>query len=523
LAGSNGLLCNELFFTAKGYLFFNEIMKNLFVLWKTRKHFTVNTIIIALIVVCALGLRLFFYVGMGPRDDIAYVGAAHALQTHSFQLPPPHSSNIFSVRMMMYLPIFLSWKLFGISEFATCLYFLLCSVLLIATGYCIATILYGSIEAIIVAVLLCLIPLDIVFSSQIMPDLPQSVLGSNAFLFLLLGMKQQNKLCFIVSGIMVALAVMTKEFALIYYVILIFFIVHLVIYRELKPVQALSLYTLIIVSSIVVLFFFWLPYLIESIPWAPIKVILNNANAEKNANPDNWYYLKLMFNLYEHTASTRYFGILYYLCALALLCIGLKDFRRSGPLVYWILFYIFFIQWFGPWLAGRATCERMERFLIPMSLPAGLIIARTLGMAWRMSRISRIAVVIILTLVAYSMLRTTILFAYPSESIHLWDLKRVAHILPKLTDSPFYADRGSAHKLRFLTSYRLDIREYDPEQRNFDTLSKCWIAFDVSDEGYLRKWIRERRIPDDWIEIFRMRGPKVSHFGSFDAKVYWAP
>jgi hypothetical protein len=263
--------------------------------------------------------------------------------------------------------------------------------------------------------------------------------------------------------------------------------------------------------------------LIKSIPWAPIKVILNNANEEKNANPDNWYYLKLMFNLYEHTASTRYFGMFYYFSALALPCICLKDFRRSGPLVYWLLFYLLFVQWFGPWLADRTTCERMERFLIPMSLPAGLIIARTLGIAWRINRISRITVIFTLTLISYNMLITTVRFAYPSELVHLWDLKRAAHILPKLTGGPFYADRGSTHKLRFLTSYRLDIREYAPERKHFDTLSKCWIAFDLSDEAYLKKWIRERRIPDNWIEVFRMCGPKVRHFGAFDAKVYWAP
>jgi len=383
--------------------------------------------------------------------------------------------------------------------------------------------LYGSIEGIIVALLLCLLPLDIVFSSQIMPDLPQSAFGSSALLFLLLGKKQQNKLYFILSGIMLALAVMTKEFALIYYSVLFFFVMHLVITRDLKPTKALSALTLIAVSSAAVFIFFWIPYLMENIPWAPIKVILNNARAEKNANPDNWFYFKVMFNLYKHTASTRYFGIFYYLVAVSLLYTGIKDFRRSGPLVYWILFYLFFIQWLGPWLADRTTCERMERFLIPMSLPAGLIVARALGMIWRVNRVARVAAVIILAVLSFSMLKTTILFAYPSESIHLWDLKKAAHILPKLTDNPFYADRRSAHKLRFLTSYKSNIRAYDPMRKKFDTLSQCWVALDLSDEAYLKRWIRVRRIPDDWIEVFHFRGPEISHFKNYDAKIYWAP
>ena len=491
--------------------------------WKFNRVLTTNFVIIAVILLLALGLRFFFYVGMGPRDDIAYIGSARAIQTNNFNLPQPYSTNIFAVRMMVYLPVFLSWKLFGISEFSTCIYFIFCSLIMIVAGYFMGKVLYGSIEGIIVALILCLIPLDLVFSSQIMPDLAQAALGSSGLLFFLVGKKRQSKLFFILSGIVMALSLMTKEFALIYYVVLLFFIGHSVITGDLKATKAISTFSFIIGSSAIVLFLFWLPYVIENIPWAPIKVILNNARAEKNANPDSWFYFKVMFNLYKYPWSTRYFGIFYYLVVLSLAYIAVRDIHVSAPIVCWFIFYLLFIQWIGPWLADRTACERMERFLIPLSLPAGLILARSLGIIWRGHRFTKVVTIFTMIILSYSLITTTIVYSYPSESIHLWDLKRTAHLLPRLSDYPLYADRGSAHKLSFLTFYKLDIRGYAPSRKRFNALSQCWVAFDVCDEAFLKKWIRLRKIPGGWTEVFNFRGPRVGHFKYYDAKIYWAP
>jgi len=489
-----------------------------------RRIFTTHFIVLSIILLLAVGLRLYFFVGMGPRDDIAYITSAQAIQTDQFNLPHPDSSLIFPVRMMVYLPVFLSWKLFGISEFSSCLYFIFCSLIMILTGYFMGKVLYGPIEGIIAALILALLPLDLVFSSQIMPDLPQTVLGSSAILFFLVGKKSKNSLFFILSGTVMALSLMTKEFAIIYYIVLLFFLGFAVNKSDWKRAQAVSALALIMVSSAVVLFLFWLPYLMENIPWAPIKVILNNAREVKNANPDNWFYVKVMFNLYQHPWSTRYFGILYYLVVLSLVYIAVKDIRVSGPVVCWLVLYLLFIQWIGPWLAGRTACERMERFLLPVSLPAVLICSRSLGIIWK-SRppfAKGVAVVTMIILLS-SFLSTTVRFAYPSESIHLWDLKETARLLPRLSGHPLYADSGSAHKLKFLTSYMYDIREYPPQRKNFTSLSQCWVAFDISDEAFLKKWIPLREIPDNWTEAFHIRGPHVAHFRYYDARIYWAP
>jgi hypothetical protein len=66
-----------------------------------------------------------------------------------------------------------------------------------------------------------------------------------------------------------ALSLMTKEFALIYYIVLLFFIGHSVVTGDLKLREAISAFSFIIASSAVVLFLFWLPCVIENTPWAP--------------------------------------------------------------------------------------------------------------------------------------------------------------------------------------------------------------------------------------------------------------
>jgi 4-amino-4-deoxy-L-arabinose transferase-like glycosyltransferase len=215
---------------------------------------------------------------------------------------------------------------------------------MIIIGYGMARVCYGPVEGVMVTIILSLLPLDIVFSSQVMPDLPQSVLGSAAILCFLVGQKKENKFYFIISGILLSLSIMTKEFACIYAIILLFFVGHAIITGVHTPTKALAALAITIGSSMVVLFLFWLPYLVEKIPWAPFKVVMNNATAEKNDNPDRWFYFKLMFNLYQHPWSTRYFGIFYYFVGIALVYLAIGDFPKSSVIGLWLLFYLSFIQ-----------------------------------------------------------------------------------------------------------------------------------------------------------------------------------
>lgn len=318
-------------------------------------------LIVFLIISLAVILRLYFFVGMGPRDDIAYINLAHSMLTGNFNFPHPESAIIFSVRMMVYIPIFISWKLLGISEISTCLYFFICSLFLILAGYLIGNVLYGSREGIITALIMCFMPVEIVFSLQIMPDVPQAAFFSSAVFLLLLGREKQNILYIILSGITLALCVMCKEFASIYFLIIAVFAFCNFGTVDSGLEKSVYFLSVLYIASFVTLFLWWLPYIIYSIPWSPIKIIMYNAQWDKNGNPDAWYYFKIMLNLYDYPWSNRYFGMFYYLAIPSMIALIIKDSRNTWPILFWLLFYFIFLQWIGPWLTGRPTCERMER------------------------------------------------------------------------------------------------------------------------------------------------------------------
>ena len=460
---------------------------------------------------------------MGPRDDIAYIGLAHSIYTGHFALPHPESNFIFAVRMMIYVPIFIFWKLLGISEISACLYFLFCSLTLILSSYLIGNLMYGYWEGIISALIMCFLPIEIVFSSQIMPDVPQSAFFGVATFLFLLGRKKQNILYIILSGIVLALCVMSKEFAVIYFLIMAVFAFYNIGNMNLNFKKSFYFLCILYSASFATLFLWWLPYIIHSIPWSPIKMILHNAQWDKNGNPDTWYYFKIMFNLYDYPWSNRYFGIFYYLVIPSIIIVIGKEYRRAFPILFWFLFYIIFLQWIGPWLANRPTCERMERFLIPLSLPASLIVARALGLMWQRGIILKATATLIVIILCINLLQVTVSYAYPSEYIHLRNLKEVAKLLPDLNKKPIYLDNGSADKMRFLTIYKHDIRGYPPDQKEFTQYSRCWFVFDTSDEAFMRGWIKKRIVPKKWIKVFRIKAPQISHFGNYDTLVFWVP
>ncbi|MEI6125645.1 MAG: hypothetical protein WCQ99_03740 [Pseudomonadota bacterium] len=320
-----------------------------------------------------------------------------------------------------------------------------------------------------------------------------------------------------------ALALLTKEFAVVYYLILLFFTLYCSASRMYTLRKGVCCFSIVLAASCIVGLLFWLPYIINNIPWAPLQVVARNAAVEKNGNPDALFYFKILFNLYQHPWGTRYFGAFYYLAALSCLAVGVFDLRRSWPVIAWLVGYFFFLQWLGPWLAGRATCERMERFLIPLGLPGVLITARALGYGWKINSITKTILCITMLLLSYNLIQTTAAYSYPSEAIHLWDLKKAAKLLPKLTRHPVYADQGSVDKLRFLTLYNLDLRGYPPDQKNFEHFVESWVAFDLCDEAFLKGWISPRQIPGRYVEIFSFYGPKINHFKNYEARICWAP
>ena len=122
------------------------------------------------IVLLALLLRLFCFVGLGRNDDVAYCDAARILALGDTGLYPWDS--ILALRTGMVAPIALAYRLFGFSEFTASLYPLLSSLISVVLAMVLAHHFAGRRAAIIAGAVLASFPLDVAYSTQIVPTVP---------------------------------------------------------------------------------------------------------------------------------------------------------------------------------------------------------------------------------------------------------------------------------------------------------------------------------------------------------------
>jgi len=142
--------------------------------------------LMAAVLVLALGLRLYYFVGININDDAEYCDSARRLATgYGAHFYPRHS--IDSIRSLMVLPVVLAYKIFGVSEWSSSLYPLTCSILTILLSCLLAKRLFGWQVAVGTGLILSLFPLDIVYSSQLVPTVPLACALSACLLCFVLG------------------------------------------------------------------------------------------------------------------------------------------------------------------------------------------------------------------------------------------------------------------------------------------------------------------------------------------------
>ena len=139
------------------------------------------------------------------------------------QFNPIHGT-IFSARTAVCFPIAWSWQIFGMGCKTASLYFLGCGLLLVFLGGWLGKKLFGPVEGIIAASLLAFFPLDVVFSSQLMPDLPLATWLALSVSLSVAASIRGSIVLFFASGVALGVAALTKEFSIASLMFLPFFV-----------------------------------------------------------------------------------------------------------------------------------------------------------------------------------------------------------------------------------------------------------------------------------------------------------
>lgn len=465
----------------------------------------------------ALVLRLYFFIGLGVRDDIAYCYVAKSLLDGVFV--PGQMTSIFAQRIGFTLPLAAAWSLIGVAEWTAVIYPLFCGLISVWCAALIGAFYFGRLEGLTAALLIAVLPIEVVFSTQIMPDLCLSALLGLSVLLAVVAARKRSLMLFAVAGLILGVAALTKEFAIIAILIL-----PPLVYWELshdnghlryflKAMLSLACGSLFILGSYAI----WSSQGGEAFNF--ISVIFQNARELKNANPDQNAYLKYLFDLYPHAA---WFAGLYYLASIGVVVLIFIDFKRSRGAMLWLAIAFVFLQFIGPILAGRWSIERMERFLMPMNLPAALLAARLLSSISSVSKIARWGAAAVLCVFVCNAVRLTASEVYLKESVQIKNLRMLRDWIADHRQAQIYADRGSFDKLQLLLGYPADtsLHHFDPADSLIPHLvpDNAFVIL-YSDMSYYRQQLSVE-LPDHWVSILKIRNFDPYWLRGFDPEIF---
>ena len=528
---------------------------------------------LAFIVLFALALRLIFFVGLGFNDDSYYLEYADTI----FKGLPFHPSRyVWSVRIGIFLPVALIWKIFGISEYSTALFFLLCSLGTVIAVYFMGKQLFNASTGLVAAFVLSLIPLDIIYATQVGPEVPFSLFSCLSMLCFLkaYGSRRWHRLNGLIAGVLLGVANLFKEtFILVPVCCAVYLTCDLFARLRKGPWRArmqcfLSFFNKrLILICLLYCCGFALVHQMQNLYLHQLtgewffaeKAKAWTLNNDKNRNDDFTIYPKALLNLdknrFEWIHSKPFVGFIYWAVLAALLVLALRrQFSRQTFFVLgWLLvFYLFFqygLHFVATVLANDGMRPRHMRFLLSMSVPAALLIACACITGSRAdSRAGARAGSAFRVLLLLFLLTTSVYYARQCSTFLRNGMGYVRETVAFLQSAEektiFIPDNWTLSKFSFFCGYddafikRLDSFECSSQMncsnKYYDRgeyIKDAYVVTFVNPYTYINTANTNRKIypsfmsspPAHWRLVKEIELPNYGIFTKFKPRIYYAP
>lgn len=478
-----------------------------------------------IILVIAITLRIIFYTGVNFNDDLVYLNFAHDITQGKFH-PHPY---IFATRLLMQYPIAFFFLLFGVSEFSATLYIILTSLGTIIFTYLIGRELFNNSTGLLAALLLAFLPLDIIYSTTITPDVPTAFyLAASVYLFII-GNKKNNKLLQYSSGIAIGLAWFVKNLALVYVLLFIgYFILELISKKErffkvLKPYLfvASGLLSILIIEGVIY----------ASLGYSFLTVFeVNNEHYSTTllgVNRDLRYYPAQLFNYDNLGKYFHFLGYYFYFSLLSIALILFKKRKEAYILIIWLLPITLFLQYGSMSITQYLIIQRIYRFLTIVSVPMCLLIAYYLAnINFKIDRFIKPALIIIL-------LATSLVYTYNTHTYlykSMADTKLSAKFLSSQEPKNIFADETTIGYYNFFFSYKKEqfLKKLD-YVKSIDEMHDSYVVVNAN-RGYVELPNLKSRlpsfmspIPQDWKILHIVTESDIDAYNSYNATIYYAP
>lgn len=431
-----------------------------------------STIILVGILIFALSLRLYFYVGEGFTDDVESISNAYrASLGHPFSLTFLQGTSNSGIRMMTILPIALCFKLFGFKIASASGYFLFCSLSSIFLTYLIASHFFGKTIGMLAALFYAVFPLAVFYASQMSGDVAASF-------YLLLGLYVLIRKRPYWGGIVWGIGLAAKENG-------IFYIPVLLAYLFAQPQKGAAentqsrleimrdaLLGFSVIFSLELLVF----YLVTGNPFHRWQIGFW-AGAHVLTNTDLGFYPKYIVQLFP-----PYLGLFGFFVALLPVFIWIayqnSDSAEKKKLSFFLLWFILICGYleFGIMSTQFRPIEKMDRYWTILILP--LVIFTAYGTS-KLRKEFRLAFVLLLSLHSLWAVKFWVNMTRPRLAPYLEECR----ILKTLPRKIVYTDIEGVGRLFPLLEGKWEIRNFEYIY-NEAYYSDCYLVLPAKSKLY---------------------------------------
>jgi hypothetical protein len=408
-------------------------------------------------------LRQQMFVGVVGADNFAYVTIANSILRGSDLYASDSISSFHVGRLTMVLPLAASFALFGIGERAAAVWPALCSLGSVVVVYLLAWRLGGPIAAVLGALFVAVVPVEVLYSTTPLPDTALAFfLAASAWSFLaaLDSAGRRAAGLFALSGAALGLAYYARVNAL---VLLVAFAGWLWWLRR-RPTAVLALlpigFCVVLLAGTAFVVIRGGSPLFELIQMQRLSASNAGMVAERGGLYPLIHFAGVMLLAPMYREATLLF-------AIALVGLFAARDRRLGVPAIWLVTMYLYLEVFSQYPAVSLV-QKEPRYLTPLAAPMAVVIgiagsralAAVRGRLWQ--TVSALGGLAIAALMLYPAVGEGKRFVADQRSREAWGPREASAVIQGLPDAPVYVTADWLPHMNFFGRYRYGLDPADP-------------------------------------------------------------
>jgi hypothetical protein len=330
--------------------------------------------ILAGVVLVALGIRLIWFQGVGTSDTLMNVQYAYDIHNGDF----PTNGNQANSRLGLLIPVSVLYGVFGVSELSSALYPLALSLLGVVLIFLFGKLLFNEKIGLIAAALLAIYPLDVLYATRLMSDVPSAVFGALSVYLFLIGEKSgkgwKSWALYGLSGMSLGISFSIREMAV---VTMLFFLGYVAYTRKIRISYGFAAVGFLFILLLEMMFFLAHTgnplYRFSSIGDYYVESIRASDFYGRLAFPE--FFLAFPFVMFGNIQLGYFFMFI----ALAAIYFAFHRGRGTNLMLMWLVLVFLYFNFGSSSFSAYVPVLAVARYFNYISVPALLLVAAFLA------------------------------------------------------------------------------------------------------------------------------------------------